>query len=216
MELEPRFVDTNFGFTLLFVGSLILLTLCRILYPKRFAEFITLPVTDKYFVFEGKNYSISHPFHILLFLMQWVSYATFIFLFLTFFNPELKNNPWLYLQVLTGFGAFVLFKYYFEKLVAHVFMIEQVAHRYLFEKLNYINLIAILIMILNMFIVYVFIPGGHFFKWAIIGIVFLHFITLISSIKRNYQIIFKNIFYFILYLCALEISPLLLLYKVIV
>ncbi len=215
MELEPRIAESTLGFTLLFVGVFVLLTLSRFLYPKRFIEFVALPINDKYFALEGKNYEIGHPFHILLFIVQWVAYATFIYLFILHFKPELKNQNWLYLQVFTGFGAFVFFKFYFEKLVAHVFMIEQIAHRYLFEKLNYSNFIALFLLVLNMFLIYTIEPGTQLLYGCVAGIILLHLISLVSSIKRNYQLIFKNIFYFILYLCALEIAPYIIVYKLI-
>lgn len=213
--MELRLTDSSYGFTLLFVGVFILLTLSRVLFPKRFVEFVALPLNDKYFALEGKNYEIAHPFHLLLFLVQWVSYTTFIYLFLIHLTPDLKEQPWLLVQIFTGFGAFVLFKYYFEKLVAYVFMIEEVTHRYLFEKLNYTNFISLILLVVNMLFIYTVEPSPALLYWSAIGLVLLHFISLVSSIKRNYQLIFKNIFYFILYLCALEIAPYVIVYKLI-
>lgn len=216
MDLEFRHIDTHFGFTLLFLGIFLLLAISRTLYPKRFAEYITLPITDKYFALEGKNFEINHPFNILLFIIQWIAYSSYLYLFLCFFKPEIEeSHPWLLLQIFTGFAVFVLFRFYFEKLIAHVFSIELLVHRYLFEKLSYSSLISLLFWILCMLIVYAIPQSEYIFHWSLAFLIILHFISLVSYVKRNYQVIFKNFFYFILYLCALEIAPYVILYKAI-
>jgi len=214
MEAELRYFEGNFGFTLLFVGLFILLTVTRVMYPRRFAEFVELPITDKYFALEGKHYEVNHPFNLLLFVVQWLSYSTFIFLFVTHMDPTSKHHPYLFLQITAGFLVFVSFRYYFEKLLAYVLNIEGIAENFLYEKLSYTNLIAMLVLVINLLAIYSFDVGIAYFHWTLGIIASLYIISLISSIKRNNQIIFKNFFYFILYLCALEFAPYIILYKV--
>ena len=216
MDLEFRHIDNNFVFTLFFLGVFLLLAVGRTLYSKRFIEYISLPLTDRYFALEGKNNEITHPFNILLFTIQWIAYSLYFYLFIDFFKGETgSENPWLLLQVFTAVAAFVLFKYYLDKLIGHVFSIEPLMHRYLFEKLSYTSLISLVFWILSMIAVYSIHPKSGFFYWSIGVLLLLHLVALISFVKRNYQVIFKNFFYFILYLCALEIAPYVILYKTI-
>jgi Domain of unknown function (DUF4271) len=217
MELELREISENYWITLIFVGAFILLAVTRSLYPRRFHEFFLLPITDKYFALEGKHYEVKHPFNFLLFSLQTISFTLFIFIILQFQQPDLtKDHPWLFVEILGGFLAFVLLKYAFEKLMAVILNIPSFMSGYLYEKLSYTNLISIYLLCFNILLFYA-IPLNNSTIQMIVALLFVfQAFSIISSIKRNNSIIFQNIFYFILYLCALEIAPYILLYKVFV
>lgn len=215
MEAELRIIEDNYWITLIFVGAFIVLAITRNLYPRRFHEFILLPLTDKYFALEGKNYEVRHPFNFLLFALQSVSFSLFIYIVLTFQEPSLEeNHPWLYLEIMGGFLAFVFIKYYFEKFLAIVLNIPSFMEGYLYEKLSYANLISLYLLFLNVVFYFTLPITTASIKVIVILLLFFQAISVISSIKRNNTIIFQNIFYFILYLCALEIAPYIILYKV--
>ncbi len=217
MELELRNLDQNHWITLIYVGVFVLLAVTRSLYPRRFHEFFMLPVTDKYFALEGKNYEIGHPFNFLLFSVQTLSFSIFIYLCIQNSSSQTTvQNPWLFIQIITGFLVFVIFKFYFEKLMAHVLNFETFMTGYLYEKLSYANLIALYLIIFNLILTYSVSLNMQIIKITIYILLIFQAISIISSIKRNNTVIFKNIFYFILYLCALEIAPYIILYNVFV
>ncbi len=217
MELELRNLTDNYWITLIFVGAFVVLAITRSLYPRRFHEFFLLPITDKYFALEGKQYEVRHPFNFLLFSLQTISFTLFIYIILQFQQPDItEKHPWLLLTIISGFLAFVLIKYIFEKLMAVILNIQSFMDGYLYEKLSYANLISLYLLGINVLLFYSLPLTGSTIQAIIIVLLFLQAFSIISSIKRNNTIIFRNIFYFILYLCALEIAPYIILYKVFV
>jgi hypothetical protein len=217
VKYDPRYFENLDWATFLLLGCLVLYSVAKYLYPKRFEEFIMLPLTNKYFLVQGRNNEIHHPFNILLFAGQIISISLFIFLAFKVYAPEvITQNPWLFVQICTAYSVFVLVKFYVEKIVGHVFSIEPLINSYLHQKLSYRNLLAMAFFIANLIFFYVVSPTKIAIL-SIFGIVLvLNVITLFYSYKTNGNLIFNHFFYFILYLCALEISPYIILYKLMV
>jgi hypothetical protein len=201
--------------TLLLVGCVVIYAFVKYAYPKRFQEFIMLPINNKYFLVHGKNDEIQHPFNVLLFAAQVISVSLFIYLIIKLNNPEsTKTNPWLFVQICTAYTIFIFIKFSIEKIVASVFSIDAIINNYLYQKLSYRNLLAVILFIVNLVFFYMVVPS--FTGIAIfLGIILVfNCIVLFYSYKTIGNLILSNFFYFILYLCALEISPYIILYKV--
>ena len=215
LEYIGREIISNDWITILLVLCVLLYSLSRYFYPQRFLEFILLPITNKYYLVQGKNNEVQHPFNIFLFIAQVLSFSLFFYLLFRTMNTEATlSNNWLFIQICTAYAAFVLCKYYLEKIVSVVFALEPLFNQYLYEKLTYRNLLAIAVFIGNIFFYYTFEPTPYSLLIFFGIIVLLNGISLFYSYKTNGKLIFKNFFYFILYLCALEISPYFILYKV--
>ncbi|MDC8002783.1 DUF4271 domain-containing protein [Aureisphaera galaxeae] len=214
MDYTLRTIEHLDWITYVLVGTFGVLALTRWLYPRRFYEFMMLPITDKYFALQGKGYEIKHPFNVALFGIQVVSFSLFIYLILLQREPEIPTKqPWLYIQLLTGVSIFLFGKYVIEKMIANIFNMEAVVNSYLYEKLSYASLISLLALVFNILFFYA-IPPNPLILWVFAGTILVLFvISLISSFKRNANLILRYFFYFILYLCALEIAPFIVLYK---
>jgi hypothetical protein len=201
--------------TFLLVGCVILYAISKYFYPQRFQEFILLPITNKYFLVQGKNNEIRHPFNILLFVAQIISVSLFIYLVIKTADPAIvEANKWIYVQICTGYAGFILVKYYLEKIVSTVFRLEPLVNQYLYEKITYRNLLAIAIFLINLAFFYIFEPSLALLIIFFGILILINAVSMFYSYKTNGKMIFRNFFYFILYLCALEISPYFILYKV--
>ncbi len=209
MEFIERHIESLDWVTLILVGCFIVITLSKQLYPKRFEEFILLPLTNKYFLIQGKNDQLIHPFNLLLFVSQVSVVSLFIYLF---FREEASTYPWLYIQILTGYTIFILIKVIIEKMISVIFSIESMINQYIYLKISYKNFLALLIFIANILFYFFIEPSKILLLVFAISIVLFNIISLIYSYKTYKKTIFNNIFYFILYLCALEISPFIILY----
>jgi hypothetical protein len=217
VEYAQRHFESQDWITLMMVGCFLLLALAKHLYPKRFQEFVLLPVTNKYFLVQGKNNEVYHPFNILLFLYQAISVSLLVFLMFKKFRPAFsEHNPWLFVHIFAGYTLFVLLKFCVEKIVGVVFSIESLINNYLYQKLTYRNLLAIAIFTCNLVFFYIAAPSITSLFVLFLLIALLNCIALFYSYKTNGKLILSNFFYFILYLCALEISPYILLYKIVV
>jgi hypothetical protein len=198
--------------TIILVSCFCLLAILKMIHPKRFNEFIVLPMSNKYFFVQGKNDELIHPFNIILFIIQVSNVSLFIFLIINFIQDI---HFIFYVYIVLFYAVFMIVKMLLEKIVGTLFSIEALINNYLYHKLTYLNLFSLLLFIVNIIFFYLIEPTKS--TLIIIGISFfaLNLSYIIYSYRKYRSLIFGNFFYFILYLCALEISPLLLLYKVI-
>ena len=214
MQYIERYSESTDWITIFLTGCFILFTVVKFAYPKRFDEFILLPLNDKYFLVQGKNDELRNPFNLLLFVAQVISASLLIFLLLDFKNPELKEtNPWLYVQICSAYTIFILVKFSIEKIIGSIFSIDTIVNNYLYQKLSYRNLLGIIVFMGNLIFFYVAEPSVAFILIFLGFLLLLNCSALINSYKSFGKKILSNFFYFILYLCTLEIAPYLILYK---
>ncbi|QAA82344.1 DUF4271 domain-containing protein [Aequorivita sp. H23M31] len=215
MEYTERIIESNDWATYLLVGCFALLVLAKYSYPKRFEEFAFLPIRDKYFTVRGKDDSIYHPFNIILFAIQAICVSIFIFLLFRAYKPsEIQTNEWLFIQIFSGYTIFVFIKLSIEKMLANIFSIDALIDQYLYQKLSHRNFLGLILFAGNLFFLYVLRTPHLSLLIFAICILILNTIALFYSYKKNGNLIASNFFHFILYLCALEISPYIILYKV--
>lgn len=213
MQYIDRTIESLDWITFILTGCIVLITILKVVYPKRFDDFIKLPISNNYFLTKGKFEELKHPFSVLFFLIQVLTLSLFIYLFIL---EKGKFGAMIFIKIVLASFSFILIKTGIEKLIGSIFDIETIINKYIFTKLSYRNFISLSLIALN-FIFYfsiepnielLFIFGGF--------IILLNLIILFINYKNYRSLIFSNFFYFLLYICALEISPYLILYKVLV
>ena len=210
MQYTNRTIESLDWVTLIMVGCIVVIAILKVIYPKRFEDFIRLPVSNNYFLAKGKSEELRHPFSILLFVIQLLSISLFAYLF---FLDKGEANVLLFLKILTAVFVFIIAKISIEKMIGTIFSIENVIDQYVYEKLTYRNFLSLILIIANLVFYFSIKPDFNIFL-IFIGILFLiNMLILYYSYKNYRSLIFSNFFYFLLYLCALEISPYLILYK---
>lgn len=210
MRYTNRIIESVDWVTLIMVGCIVVIAILKVIYPKRFEDFIRLPVSNNYFLAKGKSEELRHPFSILLFLIQLISISLFAYLF---FLEKGKATVLLFFQILSAVFIFIIVKTSIEKMIGAVFSIKNVIDQYIYEKLTYRNFISLLLIIANLIFYFSVKPDLNTLL-IFTGIPFLINILFLFYSYKNYRsLIFSNFFYFLLYLCALEISPYLILYK---
>ena len=210
MRYTNRIIESLDWVTLIMVGCILIIAILKVIYPKRFNDFIRLPVSNNYFLAKGKSEELRHPFSILLFVIQLISISLFVNLF---FLEKGKANVLLFLQILFVVFVFIIVKTSIEKMIGAIFSIEKVINHYIYEKLSYRNFLSLLLIITNLIFYFSIKPALNILL-ILTGILFLVNMLILSYSYKNYRsLIFSNLFYFLLYICALEISPYLILYK---
>lgn len=201
---------------MLLVLVFVLLVVAKYTFSQRFAHFSMLFATDKYLLLKGKDPNLFHPFNIVMFAINVISAGLFIYVFFLTFSESVPQRPKvLFLRIITAYATFVLLKFSLEKIIADVISVNQKMNYYLFYKLSYRNFMSIVLLPVSIFLIYVWEPS-RLALYIILGLILLmNFITLASIFRKNTQYIFSHWFYFILYLCALEIGPYYILYKLV-
>ncbi|MDN3596191.1 DUF4271 domain-containing protein [Zunongwangia endophytica] len=194
-----------------------MIVIVRNLYTNRFNEFLSILTSNKFMLFRGKENNPFHGFNILLFSVNALSVSVLIFWFYKFYNsPPAENYIFIYIRILTAYVCFILLKFGVEKILSNIFDMDQAIDLYLFQKLSYRNYIALLIFPMTLLLIYT-INITDLWVYGIGGFILLANLTGIFNIfKQHQKLITGNWFYFILYLCALEIAPYYILYKLIV
>ena len=210
MRYTNRIIESLDWVTLIMVGCILIIAILKVIYPKRFNDFIRLPVSNNYFLAKGKSEEVRHPFSILLFVIQLISTSLFVNLF---FLEKGKANVFLFLQILFVVFVFIIVKTSIEKMIGAIFSIEKLIDHYIYEKLSYRNFLSLLLIIINLIFYFSIKPDLNILL-ILTGILFLVNMLILSYSYKNYRsLIFSNLFYFLLYICALEISPYIILYK---
>jgi len=213
MQYIERTIESLDWVALLLVGSIVIIAILKSLYPNRFEDFIKLPFSSNYFLLKGKSEEIKHPFSWVLFVVQLISISLFINLF---FIEKGISNLKTFLFIISGVFGFVIIKYSLEKIIGIVFSIENITNQYAYQKLTYRNYLTLFLLIAN-FIFYFSVQINNQTLLVFFAIlVLINCVILYYSYKYYRSLLFSNFFYFLLYLCTLEISPYVVLYKVLV
>ena len=206
---------SNEWFTVFIVLGLVFLTISKYLSSRRFDDFLAVIGNSKYLKIYAREQKFIDGFDTLLFFNLVISVSIFSFLMYSEFVNPAEFDLIQFFKLLFGVGALVLIKVLLERLIGSLFEIDALIDSYLFQKTTYKNYSGLILLPVNILLIYAFLPSKPII-YIILGIIVLiNLIGFITSFKNHQKILLNNLFYFILYLCALEIGPYLILYRLI-
>ncbi len=205
--LHPRITESKDWATVLFVLSFAIIAITKSVFENRFGDFANLIYSNKYIKVYKDSANLNSGFTLSLFLVQVVSLAFFIQITLSYFGHGTKTDWLLYIQIFTFLVFFILSKYLIEKIIATSFNIEEFMEQFNLQKVTYRTYIGLLILPLNIILFYYDTISRNIPLIIIAIILIINIVTYLISIKNYQNLIFGKLFYFILYLCALEIAP---------
>lgn len=209
MELifEQRHLQLHDWATYIFAFACLLLAVNRTMFAPRFQEFSNLALSDKYIKIYRDSSNLRSGFTISMFTVQLISFTFFIQLFLSTVIKSFKIELVTFIQIFTFLIVFIICKYLIEKIISVAFEIEEFVDQFNHVKVSFRTFFAFILLPVNIILFYNDI--NYFPIYLVLAIIIglfnliTYFITL-----RNYQnLIVSKIFYFILYLCTLEIAP---------
>lgn len=207
MILHVREVQSSDWATVIFLTSLVLIAILSNLYEKRFADFLRLGISDKYVKVYRENSNLVSGFNILLFTLQLVSISFFIQLFVSSSGMGNKSDWILFVRIFTLTASFVLIKFLIDKIIALVFNIEEFAELFNLRKITYRTYFGLLLLPISFGLFYY--DKVSIVIYLLILVVFLaaNAVIYLASLKNYQKYLSGKLFYFILYLCTLEIAP---------
>ena len=207
MQLSERILVNKDWATVLFVLAIAIIALNKSIFSIRFNEFIKLGYSDKYNKVYKDTNNLLNWFTISMFIIQLISFSFFILLLLSFFNYTKTDNYITYIQIVTFLFVFVLSKFLIEKIVGTAIDSESVVDQFNLIKTNYRAFLGFILLPVNIVLYYNKVPMKEVF-YIILGIFLLYNVFTYYFLVKTYQkIILGKLFYFILYLCTLEIAP---------
>ena len=209
--MEPitrTFAQTDW-ITLTLTGSLLCMLLAKSFYYSRFFNFIILPFNNKYIGMYTKKEKLFNWFHILLSIFQIINTTLFIFfLWRAFIRPTDEKNPYIFPLLLAAVFIFLSAKTLLQLINGFIFNNYRTFNELIFKKLSYLNYSGIVLFISNVLLTYVFIDSKIVILAALILFPIINIMGWVTVIRNYQKFISSYFFYFILYLCALEIAPL--------
>lgn len=194
--------------TVLLAFSLVLLSMGKYFFKGAFFNFIVLPFNNKYIALNKKKTKILQGFHIIMSFFQIINLALFFFIA----SNRLKDHTSgaytdFYLALVVCLIAFLLIKILLQLANGYFFENSELMTELIFEKLTYFNYGGLTAFVGNVLMIYV-LPGSTALIYIIILLVLaINAIGFIRILRNHQKLIAGHIFYFILYLCTLEISP---------
>jgi hypothetical protein len=208
-----REIISNEWFTILIVFSLCILAFAKYAFSNRFNDYLWVIGNSKYLKIYAREQKFIDQFDSLLFVNLIISLSIFSIIgYNTLVEPLSFDLP-LFIKVFVGIGAIILIKILLERLIGSLFDIDTLIDSYLFQKTNYKNYVGLILLPINILLIFALKPNTTIIYIVFGLIVVVNIIGFITSVKTHQKTILNNLFYFILYLCALEIAPYIVLYK---
>lgn len=207
IELHNRLIENKDWAPLLFVLCFIFILISKSAFENKFHDFKNLWFSERYVKMYKDNSHLMTLFTFLLFVVQVFSFSFFIHYLLYYLGYISKTDGIVFIQITIVLFVFILAKYLIEKIVATAFDVEEIIEQYNMLKVSYRNYIAMILLPITI-VMYYNTPPKPYVLWVLIGVVIaINLLIYSKGIKIFRKIIIGKLFYFILYLCTLEIAP---------
>ena len=159
-----------------------------------------------------ENPSYFSVFHIVLFTFSAIISSLFILLFVDAFSLYEIDGFISFWQLFISVFLYLTLKFLLDFLLGRLFRISVGIRYFSFSKNGYFYTLNI--WLFPILILYFFsIKNSYFLITSFLLLLTIRFIFILTN---NKNLILSKLFYFILYLCALEIAPLFILYKLMI
>ena len=202
-------------FTIFTIIGLVAIVSAKFINSLRFNDFLYVIGNSKYLKIYTKDQKFIDQFDSFLFINLALSFSIFIhFAYSTFVSP-IPFELTTFLKLLFAISTIIIIKTLLERLIGSLFEMDSLIDDYLFQKTTFKNYSGLVFIVANLFLIYTNIRLDVIIISAFIIVCLINLIGFFTSFKNYQKLINPNFFYFLLYLCALEIAPYVLLYKVV-
>lgn len=215
-EAKEIIQQNHHWISLVFLAILIFLTWAKVLRKDRLFHTASLFFAKKYlFIYFNKEKNdILNLFQFLLFMVQILVLALLLYF---------ANSLWQFSERLNGLNGYLLLlgtvalyfclRYLIGLFLAEIFSIKNKYNKIVYDKMSYFNNLILWILPFLILSAYANIHKELFLKITFFILVILLILRYVLVFINNKKLIVNNLFYFILYLCALEIAPLAIILK---
>jgi len=208
--------QNNDWITLVFIFIFMVLTILKVVYKKRLFHGLTFFLSKKYlsiYYYKEKN-KFLNLFQSLFFIIQLLVISLLFYLVNTYFQfqPKLVTfNGYILLFFAVGF--YFSLRYLIGLLLAYLFDFKNEFRKIVYDKTNYFNNLILWFLPFLVMSIYIQEQKKIFLEITLLMFVLLLILRYSLLLINNKNLIYNNLFYFILYLCALEIAPLIIVLK---
>ena len=209
--VEGELLSNNWV-TLLFVFSLILMFLLKLFNAEKTKGY-ALSIFNKGFI-EIKSQEKKATFSLFetaFVVFSFLSLSLTLYFLLIHYPKNVQYNFLEYTKISSYVLIYMLGRVFLESVLMKLLAIKELLGYFFLYKRSYLYSISIGLFFLNVFYFY----GLRSINLLLSGVILLFAIRFVLILANNKNLIIKELFYFILYICSFEIAPLLILFKLI-
>lgn len=207
--IEKIDISTNWV-TLIFLVLLFSVLLLKGFHRTKLKEYFFAFFNKGFIVSEiEERASLLNRFSVVLFFFTTGTFGLLTFFLMNYFSQEVFLEISLFWKTLLFFVGYLTVKRILEKLFVILFSIQTETVSFLTAKSIYTHTISLWTFPLLILFFYAALPNQILFGF----ILFLFVIKLALLFANNKNLILSKLFYIILYICAFEIAPPFLLFK---
>ena len=215
-EASEIVINNRDWMTFVYIIILTSLVLASVLFDRRLYENTTLFFSRKYLAiyFNREKRNTLTLFQSILIIPQVLVISLLLTYVGNFIVPDkLSVTFHTFFNILLGVSLYFGIRFLVGLAISFVLNLKKIHNKIMYEKTSYFNNITL--WILPFLVLTTYTPYYHEFNLKLTSIIFiiLVFMRYGLLIMNNKKLIISNLFYFILYLCALEIVPLIILSK---
>lgn len=210
MQAIERVLFSNDWITLLLLLLFFFLFLLKLIDSTRLKNVLFTLFKVSFLEFqEDENYRIFDFFQFLFYLFSIIVISMILNDFKGYYLSDSTPNFKNFYQIFFSLSFYLLIKKGLENLLSFVLLLKRKLQFFLISKTNYLFAISFYLYLAILLKQYAQLNQVVIFYFAVL----LFFSRFIFHFLNNKNLILSQLFYFILYICAFEIAPLLILFK---
>jgi len=204
--------------SLVLFSILMLLALNNYLFPKRFSSLLRLTVDKSYFAIYIKDTPIViNVFNAIFLVVNLLTYsAVAYFVVLEFYvDVSASYDFYFFLQIMVLFLVYFILKFIIKFIINTILLNQKNSLEFSFYKIGFRNVLSVLMLFF--LILHQYSLFNSYYTLLLLVLVFTTF-YLYGYVVASFQIVNKKdhtIFHIILYLCTLEIVPMIIYVKLV-
>jgi hypothetical protein len=207
--IEKTLIDTNWITLLLLFLFVCVFLLKGLSYAKLKGNVFSFANNSFIDAENEEKTSFFNLFQSVIFLFSMVVLSLLIYKILRFYEFWATQDFTNFMKVLSLVSAYFLVKWSLEFVFSHVLMIQKQVRFFLISKAIYLYSTAFFLLISLVLVQY----SQLNILFLIYFSIFIFSVRFVLHVIINKNLVFNELFYFILYLCAFEIAPLFILFK---
>ena len=196
-----RDIISNDSLTLILFASFLLIIILKKIDSNIFNQIISF--SKKYSRNSMSNNFIGIKFYEIIYNILFISNLS---VFFTFFSNK-NFDIIIYIKYIKYLIVFFTIKILLEMIIGGLFSINKIIKNYIWLKLIFNNSLGIILLLFNFLIAYSTFDNDNLISILISLSLFYFLYGYLSIFFSMKKVVYKNWFYFILYLCTLEIIP---------
>lgn len=212
--MERLIVNLDWVFYVFLLG-LMFLAVAKYFNPVKFVEILVVFFSKKFFISaQHEDNFLFNRFNVLLFINQLLVFTAVLYLFFSsWFIDSTRWLDWFYLKMMAVITGFIFFKFIMDILIGWVFQMRFSMMQFNFVKLTFRNVIGIVFLPILLILMNLYPLNFTQIVWLAGLYVVLNLLAFVRAFVSFRKWLGPYLFYFILYLCTLEIAPYIILYK---